>query len=187
LAITSPLFVEPALQLVEPSWGTPDEVLLPTAAVLGFVIIVNVFVSLSSLASSPDLTPPNQALQATAAVLCGSESVERHNAVVAGASMDLRSPIVRSSSHTMIVAGVLLFISLWPLLVAFEEWSFSYVLPFTVSLPLAVGFLIGCLVELLRRGWSFQVFVMMLLSGLAVAAWLYSCVLRFRYMAYGVA
>ena len=29
---------------------------------------------------------PNKALQATAAVLCGSEVVGRHNAVVAGAS-----------------------------------------------------------------------------------------------------
>lgn len=59
LAITSPLIVEPALQLIEPSWGTPDKVLLPTIRVLGLVIFVNVFVSLGSLASIRDLTPPN--------------------------------------------------------------------------------------------------------------------------------
>ena len=31
-------------------------------------------------------SPPNKALQATAAVLCSSEAGERHNAVVAAAS-----------------------------------------------------------------------------------------------------
>jgi hypothetical protein len=53
LAITSPLFVEPALQLIEPSWGAPDDVWQPTFVVLGFVIFVNVFFSLGSLASNP--------------------------------------------------------------------------------------------------------------------------------------
>ena len=60
LAITSPLLVEPALQLIEPTWGTPDKVLLPTIRVLGLVICMNVFVSLGSLASIRDLTPPNK-------------------------------------------------------------------------------------------------------------------------------
>jgi len=59
LAMTSPLLVEPVLQLIEPTWGTPDRVLLPTIRVLGLVIIVNVFVSLGSLASIRDLPPPN--------------------------------------------------------------------------------------------------------------------------------
>jgi hypothetical protein len=58
LAIASPLLVEPALQLVEPSWGTPDQLLLPTVRVLGLAIFVSVFVSLGSLASIVDLTPP---------------------------------------------------------------------------------------------------------------------------------
>jgi hypothetical protein len=49
LAISSPLFVEPALQIIEPSWGAPDDLLLPTVAVLGFVIAVNLFFSLGSL------------------------------------------------------------------------------------------------------------------------------------------
>ena len=66
LAITSPLLVEPALQLIEPSWGTPDKVLLPTIRVLGLVIFVNVFVSLGSLASIRDLTPPNKVTGANA-------------------------------------------------------------------------------------------------------------------------
>ncbi len=60
LAITSPLLVEPVLQLVEPSWGTPDDVLLPTLRVLGLAIFVNVFVSLGSLASIRDLHSPKQ-------------------------------------------------------------------------------------------------------------------------------
>ncbi len=67
LTITSPLFVEPVLQIVGPSWGPPDNVLLPTIAVLGFVIIVNVFFSLGSLASRPEPTAPNRSRQPTAA------------------------------------------------------------------------------------------------------------------------
>jgi hypothetical protein len=59
LAITSPLFVEPTLQVVERSWGGSDEALLvPTAAALGFVIVLSVIVSVASLAcrrSSPVL------------------------------------------------------------------------------------------------------------------------------------
>ncbi len=59
LGIASPLFVEPALQLMEPTWGPPDNVLLPTVQVLGFVMLLNGLVSLGSLASIPDLSPPN--------------------------------------------------------------------------------------------------------------------------------
>jgi hypothetical protein len=66
LAIASPLLVEPALQLIEPTWGTPDKVLLPTIRVLGLVIFVNVFVSLGSLASIRELTPPNKVTGANA-------------------------------------------------------------------------------------------------------------------------
>ncbi len=60
LAITCPLLVEPLLQLSEPIWGTPDNVLLPTVRVLGLVIIVISFVSLGSLASIGGLVPPNK-------------------------------------------------------------------------------------------------------------------------------
>ena len=101
-----------------------------------------------------------------------------------GANMELRSPIVRSSSHAVIVGGILLLISFWPLLVAFERWSFSLVVPFGICLPLAAGFMLGCFVELLRRGWNFRVLISMLLSCLAVASWVLSFVLRFRIMAY---
>jgi len=51
LALTSPLFVEPALQIIEKSWGVPDDVLLPTVATLGFVIGFSSILSLASLAS----------------------------------------------------------------------------------------------------------------------------------------
>jgi hypothetical protein len=51
LTITSPLFVEPALQIIEPSWGAPDTVLTPVIAVLGFVIVMNAFFALGSLAA----------------------------------------------------------------------------------------------------------------------------------------
>jgi hypothetical protein len=63
LMITSPLLVEPVLQLVEPSWGPPDSVLLPTVAVLSYVMIVNVFFSVgfllfgSELRQEPKVTP----------------------------------------------------------------------------------------------------------------------------------
>ena len=51
LAIASPLFVEPVLQFVEGVWGGPSSVLLPTVAVLGFVIVAcGIIFSLASLA-----------------------------------------------------------------------------------------------------------------------------------------
>lgn len=49
LTITAPLFVEPALRVIEKSWGPPDSVLLPTAAVLGYVILFCGLVSLAAL------------------------------------------------------------------------------------------------------------------------------------------
>ncbi len=54
LAITSPLIVEPVLQLSEPTWGTPDEVLLPAARVLGLALFLDVCVLLGSLAAIRD-------------------------------------------------------------------------------------------------------------------------------------
>ena len=52
LAITSPLFVEPLLQIAERSWGVPGSVLFPTLAVLGFVIVFSSIFSLASFAGS---------------------------------------------------------------------------------------------------------------------------------------
>jgi hypothetical protein len=52
LAVTSPLVIEPALQGLEQTWGMPDNVLWPTFAVLGSIIILSGMVSLVSLASS---------------------------------------------------------------------------------------------------------------------------------------
>ena len=62
LAITSPLFVEPMLRIVEESWGTQDSALPPTAVVLGFVFVFSCVVSLASLASysaATQYSPPN--------------------------------------------------------------------------------------------------------------------------------
>lgn len=52
LAITSPLFVEPLLQMTEGSWGATGSILLPTLAVLGFVIILSGLFALASWAGS---------------------------------------------------------------------------------------------------------------------------------------
>jgi hypothetical protein len=67
LAITSPLVIEPILQYSDRSWGAQDNVLLPTLAALGFIIIVSVIVSLVSLASSPAATRVYAAGQGQAA------------------------------------------------------------------------------------------------------------------------
>jgi hypothetical protein len=56
LAITSPMVIEPILQGSERSWGAQDNVLLPTLAVLGSIIILSGIVSLVSLASSSAAT-----------------------------------------------------------------------------------------------------------------------------------
>ena len=53
LAVASPLLVEPALQIVEPGWQAADTVLLPTLAVLGFAMIVNLLFSLGALIACP--------------------------------------------------------------------------------------------------------------------------------------
>ena len=52
LVITSPLVVEPMLQIFERSWGAPDNVLLPTSVALGFVIVLGSIPVLASLASA---------------------------------------------------------------------------------------------------------------------------------------
>jgi hypothetical protein len=67
LAVTSPLFVEPALQLVEPSWGPPGYVLLPTIAVLAYVVILTAFFAVGFLVFGSQPTPSNKSLQATVA------------------------------------------------------------------------------------------------------------------------
>ena len=49
LAITSPLFVEPFIQLIVPSLKTTDNVLLPTICVFAFALIVNFFFNAGQL------------------------------------------------------------------------------------------------------------------------------------------
>jgi hypothetical protein len=56
LAITSPMIIEPTLQGLEKSWGAQDNVLLPTLAAVGSIIMLSGIVSLVSLASSPAAT-----------------------------------------------------------------------------------------------------------------------------------
>lgn len=51
LALVAPLMVEPALQIVEKSWGAPHNVLQPTLVVLAWVIAFNCVISLASSAS----------------------------------------------------------------------------------------------------------------------------------------
>jgi hypothetical protein len=67
LALTSPMVIEPALQFLERSWGAPDNVLLPTLAALGFIIILSGIVSLVSLAAAPAATGVYAAGQGRAA------------------------------------------------------------------------------------------------------------------------
>lgn len=57
LAVTSPLFVEPALQLVEPSWGSPGSVLLPALATLTGVMMATVFFAIAFLAFGSEPAP----------------------------------------------------------------------------------------------------------------------------------
>jgi membrane bound O-acyltransferase family protein len=63
LTIVSPLFVEPVLQILEPSWSQSDRVLLPTLAILGFVLGMSLFFALGSLATRPELQPRAAALE----------------------------------------------------------------------------------------------------------------------------
>jgi hypothetical protein len=67
LAITSPLFVEPAIGIIAPSWGAKDTVLTPTMFALGFAIIVNVFFLIGQLVSCPGFMPSNQSIAANPA------------------------------------------------------------------------------------------------------------------------
>src|SRR5262249_21954458 len=53
LTVTSPLFVEPIIQLLERSWGSPDEVLLPTLIGLGFVFVLCFIVILATVVGFP--------------------------------------------------------------------------------------------------------------------------------------
>jgi hypothetical protein len=76
LTIASPLFVEPALQIIEPSWGATDNVLAPTMFALGFAIIINVFFSVGQLASCPRFRPttPRRSQQRAFARMADSKS-----------------------------------------------------------------------------------------------------------------
>jgi hypothetical protein len=53
LAMTSPLIVEPVLQIVEPEWGGPEQVLAPAVAVLGTLLVVSTSIALASLTARP--------------------------------------------------------------------------------------------------------------------------------------
>lgn len=53
LAVTAPLFMETALRIIERSWGGPHAVLLPTASVLGLVMLLCGLVSLAALKTTP--------------------------------------------------------------------------------------------------------------------------------------
>lgn len=56
LAVTSPLFVEPAMQILERSWGAPDTVLPGTLAALVAIIGASCVVALASTLSLPTET-----------------------------------------------------------------------------------------------------------------------------------
>jgi hypothetical protein len=53
ILVTSPLFIEPALQVIEPSWGGSDSVLPSVFTVLAFVLLLTLLVTLGSLAARP--------------------------------------------------------------------------------------------------------------------------------------
>ncbi|HWD93987.1 MAG TPA: MBOAT family protein [Verrucomicrobiae bacterium] len=68
LAITSPLFVAPALKVIGRGWGKWEgtlNVLPPTVATLSFVVLFVIFFSLASLVSCPEYRPSNIALEPT--------------------------------------------------------------------------------------------------------------------------
>jgi hypothetical protein len=72
LAVTSPLFVAPVLQVVGQGWGTSGHVtfpnvLAPTVAVLSFVFFVVILFSLASLISCPEHPSSNIPLELTPA------------------------------------------------------------------------------------------------------------------------
>lgn len=55
LAVVSPLFIEPALQICQSGWQAADNAFFPALAVLGFVVIANLFFALGSLVACPKL------------------------------------------------------------------------------------------------------------------------------------
>jgi len=57
LTLASPLFVEPLLQILEPSWGPSDGLFLPTLVILAFALGVNLFFALGSLTALSELAP----------------------------------------------------------------------------------------------------------------------------------
>ena len=65
LAISSPLFVEPMVEIAAPSWNATDNVLPATIFVLGFALILSAFFSTGQLASSPGFAPTSSALGPT--------------------------------------------------------------------------------------------------------------------------
>jgi hypothetical protein len=67
LTVASPLFVEPVLQIISPDLDATDNVLPPTIATLGFVMLMNLFFSLGPLVSCP---------RSTALSAAGAESLE---------------------------------------------------------------------------------------------------------------
>jgi hypothetical protein len=60
LAFTCPLFVEPLLQIIQPSWGPPNVILPPTLCVIAFVVIADLCYALISLASCPNSVATEQ-------------------------------------------------------------------------------------------------------------------------------
>jgi hypothetical protein len=59
LTVTSPLFVEPVLQIITPDLDATVSVVPSIIAALGFVMIVNLFFSVGSLVSCPRFMPPS--------------------------------------------------------------------------------------------------------------------------------
>ena len=59
LTVTAPLFVEPALQGAEPNWGGPDDVMVPTAWVIGVVFLFCGGLALAAAWSRPKTNKSN--------------------------------------------------------------------------------------------------------------------------------
>lgn len=55
LAAASPLFVEPSLQVVEPSWGPPGNVIQPALATLAALLCFSLLIAMLVLAAQPPL------------------------------------------------------------------------------------------------------------------------------------
>jgi hypothetical protein len=64
LAVTSPLFVEPALQVIQSSWGVQNSGLEPTLVLIIFVIALETFYSLAALVSFAGQPSRNRAITA---------------------------------------------------------------------------------------------------------------------------